>query len=130
MVSDGERLVLHGGDSSPHHLQAGTFAWTGDGWTELRVDGPTARIQHGAATLPGGRGFVLFGGDDGTSSNSEDTWLFLRDGDRFVRLEGESGPSSRDGAALASAEGHGVFLFGGEPSQQLSDALFRLAILE
>ncbi len=125
----GSRLVLHGGESDIDVYAGETWSWDGGTWRSLGPGAPDTRFQHAVAPLPGDRGFLLFGGDDEGSGNFGDTWLFLGDDDRWVRLEGDGGPSGRDGATAAFADGHGVFLFGGEPFE-VSNDLYRLAIVE
>lgn len=68
-------VVLYGGFDGTNHLDD-TWAWDGEGWTELEpANFPSARSFGGLAPHPATGDLVLFGGHDGTTPLAE-TWAF------------------------------------------------------
>jgi hypothetical protein len=119
MVYDERRqmTVLFGGaDASA--VRDETWAWGGDHWHMLAVDGPAPRTfpafvwdaARSEAVLFGGRK-VLFGGDDQRDTCLSDTWVLRVDG---WQRRAVAGPPPRSESGIAyDRDRRVVVLFGG-----------------
>jgi hypothetical protein len=117
----GSSMMLFGGrrNASPVTLDD-TWIWESDtlAWRQVINfigDVPEARSNHSLACV--GDQVVMFSGciyPAGPCVLSQGTWIFSMSQESWTRiLPSGSGPEGRADAALATAEPHGVYLFGG-----------------
>jgi hypothetical protein len=124
MTYDGERgvtlvfggnTVLFGKENSNPKLLDDFWEWDGTQWKQL-PSGPSARAEAVLAFDPVRRRVVLFGGYERVSGERRplgDTWEW--NGTRWT-IASKTGPSPRNGAAIAHDFGRGrTVLFGGPP---------------
>ena len=111
MVYDAARneIVLFGGNDGSYRNDM--WRWSGSGWQEIPASGswPSVRAHHGLAYDESRQVVVLFGGWDG-GSYLGDTWEW--DGSSWTKVS-QSGPSAREGHAMAFHPSNGIVLFGG-----------------
>lgn len=112
-------VLLHGGREGAGRSGASlndTWAWDGQSWTEIPVDGPTSRDHHRAAYDRVRDRIVLFGGWNGESLEN-DTWEW--DGSRWEQVAA-TGPSPRAPFGMAYHESLGTTVLAG--GQDLNEA--------
>jgi hypothetical protein len=76
-----KQVVLFGGQTgaTPNVVYNDTWVWNGNNWRQLAPGGPAgippARYNFGMAYDPVNQAVVIYGGNQGTPSTSNDTWL-------------------------------------------------------
>ncbi len=104
MSTLGSTAVLFGGfDFVNGQALADTWTWDGSTWTRHDVDGPSARVYAGMASM--GRSVVLFGGCNEPIECATvlgDTWTW--DGATWTQ-QNVAGPSARGLAVMATQHG-------------------------
>ena len=98
MATLGDDVVLFGGKSGDAASPGGpllgdTWTWNGASWTQLDVEGPSARVGAAMATLD--HTVVLFGGMDESGTILADTWTW--DGTTWTQVD-VWGPTNVKGA--------------------------------
>ena len=100
-----DRIVLFGGGTDRFLAGAPDETWAYDfdsnTWTRRNPsESPLPRGGHVMAYDAPSDRIVVFGGRDGTTDFG-DTWAYDYDGDRWIRMDPETSPSPRHGAAMA-----------------------------
>ncbi|HEY8091704.1 MAG TPA: kelch repeat-containing protein, partial [Polyangiaceae bacterium] len=103
-------VLLHGGWEN--HALGETWTFDGIAWSE-HDGGTSPGARFGAATAPLHEAVVLFGGQDESSTDHGDTWVWNGSG---WAMAADAGPPPRENA-VATTLGSNVVLFGGEDSQ-------------
>lgn len=116
MAFDGTRgrAVLFAGESRDNFHLNDTWEFDGQTWTQVQDVGPAPRAAHAMAFDVANNRTVLFGGVDANNNDLGDTWAW--DGREWAQIA-EFGPAPRRDAALATAGGASLVLFGGITSK-------------
>lgn len=126
MAYDGalQVVVLFGGAGGPPsgHLND-TWAWNGQGWTQLQLaTAPPPRVDASMAYDAARGRLVLFGGVGNTGEALGDTWTW--DGHSWTQQHPPLSPPARGSASMAyDAARQQVVLFGGENTEQRTPTL-------
>jgi len=112
----GDQVLLFGGvDESPNVYNGETWVYdlSANTWTnQAPITGPSPRGGHAMAYL-GGDQVLLFGGEDGSSSFRDDTWVYDLSANTWTNQAPATSPSARRYHTMASLGGDQVLLFGG-----------------
>lgn len=107
------QTILFGGDDYSNQIFGDTWSFAGGVWHELGSVGSPGNLTYGSMAYDTGiRAFVLYGGYDGTAEGR--TWSF--DGERWLPLAVQSGPSPRFLSILAPYGNSTLLLFSGDGS--------------
>jgi hypothetical protein len=121
IVLFGGNRVLFGTGQHQNTFLNDTWEWDGKRWTQLNIDGPSARAEAAMAFDSARKRIVLFGGynrSDDLMNRLGDTWEF--DGEKWIELD-VNGPSGRNSAALAyDTYRSKIVLFGGRAEPGVS----------
>ncbi len=111
--------VLVGGVNAPGTLTVNTWTFFHDTWTNVTLTAgapPTGRVFPGAATDPALGGLLVYGGQDYTGPNLNDTWMYLNGS--WTQLHPARSPGPLRGPFLsADTADDSVILFGGDTTQ-------------
>ena len=117
-------VVLFGGFVAGAGRLGDTWTWNGVDWTELAVEGPSARHGHAMAFDEGRQRTVLFGGqtDDGFSN---ETWEWDGASWQRIPIPPDLSPAARVDAAMAyDAVRRRIVMTGGSSFQRLEDEMW------
>jgi uncharacterized repeat protein (TIGR01451 family) len=110
------RAVMFGGESIKG-INANTWEWDGDKWTQVSSSGPARRVNAAMAYDASRREIILFGGWVTPDNYYGDTWAW--DGSNWT-LKATSGPGPRANCAIAyDSKRQRIVLFGGSYYQRI-----------
>ena len=109
------RVLLYGGkdDGDKSHNELWEFDLATKGWTQIRPEGvlPPPREDHTLVLDQGNDALVLFGGENGSTTNS--TWIYDLAANRWRDSTDASAPALEGHVAAYDPDGRRMLVFGG-----------------